>query len=626
MKNPIQKYLAWILSAIMLFAGFGTPQVAFADQSKSMIQGEFIIALENDGNGDISIRSVEGSNHDQVFKANGFNIKGALHNPSIANNKGINMQQQKADVLRTMGYVYLLDYKGKYTSYSQAEAAIRKTLQGKGIKIKYIEPNYRLYATGDYRAAMHTSQQWHYNMIKAPEAWQVTQGYSAVKIAVLDTGIDHNHPSLKNFVNTSLAKNFTSESLTDTMDRQGHGTHVAGTIASYGVVSGVMKNASLIPVKVLGDDGSGTLYGIEQGILYASEMGADVINMSLGGGGYAQSMADACRVAHQRGTVVVAATGNDGAGTVSYPGAYPYVIGVGSVTETKVRSSFSNYGTGLDIMAPGSNIYSTSPGAQYKVLSGTSMATPHVAGVCGLIRSVNKQLSAQQVEEIIKSTAQPAGSSNQYGSGIVNAYQAVLKARGDDLPVDKKTTVTASVDKNTLYVGERVTATATVKDSYGAVLPGATVSWQLTKPNGTSQQVNAVTGANGTATYTYTATTQDTIGLYQLKADVTLSGYQSSTASTQFEIAKEASEVTVTGYSFAERTRWISSYYGYRLYNTSAKIYIHLSDGTKYLHGKETASSWSAYPSIRKTISGEAVANSTGEYISYSLSINIAPR
>lgn len=620
--------ISWLLAIALVFMGVVTPQVAFAAPSNSVMPGEMIIAVENNGNGGISMSATGAEKSAAALSVKGFKIKSSLHGGSATANKGIGIQSQrmKQNVINTMGYVYLVDYRDGYSSYDQAEKALRKQLQEQGLKVKYIEPNYRLKALGIVKPAVHTSQQWHYNMIKAPEAWNVTQGSSAVKIAVLDTGIDNNHASLRNFVNMSLAKNFTSDATSDTMDRQGHGTHVAGTIASYGVVSGVMKNATLVPVKVLGDDGSGSLYGIEQGILYAAEIGADVINMSLGGGGYAQSMADACKTASQSGTVVVAATGNDGQSTVSYPGAYPYVIGVGSVSENRYRSSFSNYGTGLDVMAPGDKIYSTYPNNQYKILSGTSMATPHVAGVCGLIRSVNKSLTPQQVEDILKTTAQSAGSSYEYGSGIVNAHAAVLKAGGDETPVDKKITATVGLSKTTVYRGESVTATATVKDQNGAALSGATVAWTVTRADGSTATASGQTNASGVATYTYTASSSDSLGSYQVQAQVSMTGYTGATASGSFTLKAASNVVTVTGYSYTNLKRSTSYYYGYTLYKTSATIYINLSDGTNYLHGTVSSTSWYGYPTISKTISGNAKAASTGQYIPYNLTISISPR
>src|SRR5690606_2525953 len=123
---------------------------------------------------------------------------------------------------------------------------------------------------------------------------------------------------------------------------------------------------TLIPVKVLGDNGSGSVYGIIEGILHAANVGADVINMSLGGGGYVQAFDNACQTAMSKGVIIVAASGNEYSSRISYPAAYDGVIAVGAVDSNRNRASFSNYGTGLDVMAPGVNVYSTVPNNGYQ--------------------------------------------------------------------------------------------------------------------------------------------------------------------------------------------------------------------------------------------------------------------
>jgi len=342
----------------------------------------------------------------------------------------------KDEMLETMGSIFLVKYnKDLYTNNIDAISNLKAKLQEKGFDIKYIEPNYKVslldnenvYGQQALNATYPTNsnQAWHYNMINVQTAWNITTGSSNVKIAVLDTGIDYNHSSLANFVDMTLARTYEGSSV---FDGQGHGTHVSGTIASYGQVSGVMRNAKIVPIKVLDDNGYGSTYNIQQGIIYAAECGVDVINMSLGGGGYSQAMYDACQYAVNNNVVVVAASGNSGTGTVSYPARYDNVIAVGSVNSNRARSSFSQYGTGLNIMAPGNQIYSTVPNNKFGYNSGTSMATPHVAGVVGLMRSANGTLSVAQIRTIISQTAQYAGPQNQYGSGIIDAGAAVTSA------------------------------------------------------------------------------------------------------------------------------------------------------------------------------------------------------
>jgi subtilisin family serine protease len=196
----------------------------------------------------------------------------------------------------------------------------------------------------------------------------------------------------------------------------GHGTHVAGTIAAekndFGV-TGVAYNAKIMPVKVLDAGGFGTWSNVAAGIKYAADNGANVINLSLGGG-YSAEVADAVKYATEKGSVVVMAAGNASSSQPGFPAnlANQWGVAVGAVDNTNKMASFSNKAgtTTLDyIVAPGANIYSTNPNNQYKSLSGTSMATPHVAGVAALILSANSNLTAAEVEEILTATANPTG-------------------------------------------------------------------------------------------------------------------------------------------------------------------------------------------------------------------------
>jgi len=534
-----------LLLVLTMFTG-----VSFANQpenagkgNQDFVEGELIVSVEpkQKGNSDSTIQSADSlTGQDDALKAKGFSIIDTLHVEDTSVKPLLNKNFNKK-VVEKMGLVYLVKYSpDQFKSSNMAIKELRKELMDLGFKVRYISENYKMMAIEGTATiqAVHQNQKWHYDMIKAPQAWTVTNGSSAVKIAVLDTGIDHNHPSLANFVNTSLGRTFVGGT---TMDVQGHGTHVAGTIASYGSVSGVMQNATLIPVKVLGDDGSGSLYGITQGILYAANIDADVINMSLGGGGYNQSMDEAVQTATSQGTIVVAASGNDGASSISYPAAYSSVIAVGSVTSNRTRSSFSNYGSGLELMAPGSNIYSTYPNSRYTSLSGTSMATPHVAGVAGLIRAANPNISVSQARQILRDTAQEAGSSTQYGYGIVDAHAAVVAASGGGgttppPPSSTETVTTVSTNYSYYYRGETIYVTSTVKDSNGAALSNAAVNFKITRPNGTTVTSTATTNSSGVATWSIGTNYYTATGTYKLDATASKSGYSSSTGSTTFRV------------------------------------------------------------------------------------------
>ncbi|WP_425448710.1 S8 family serine peptidase [Dethiothermospora halolimnae] len=537
----MKKLLSILLVLLMVLS---TVSFANTDETSSVttsgdtnfVEGELIISVDSSR---YSIQSTTDTLSTTLEK-NGFKVADYLLD--LGNEKGVQVMSNELKTLarEKMGDVYLVEYPEDYNSVNGAIDKLKEVLRDSGISVRYIEPNYTVYALEDdiTTNAVHSNQQWQYDMIKAPEAWTITNGSSYTKMAVLDTGIDHNHQSLENFVNTSLGRNFVGGSTT--MDGHGHGTHVSGTIASYGVVSGVMQNATLIPVKVLSDSGSGSSYGIQQGILYAAEIGADVINMSLGGGGYSQATDEACQTAVQSGTIVVAASGNDGTASVSYPAAYSSVIAVGSVTSNETRSYFSNYGEGLDVVAPGSNIYSTYPGNSYNTLSGTSMASPHVAGVCGLMRAADPNISVAEVQNILKDTAQYAGSSYEYGSGIVNAYEAVLEVDGGSTPPppeDDKTYTSVTTNYSYYYRGEDVVITATVEDENNNALSGATVEFTVTRPNGTTVSESVETNSNGEAVWTIGSSYSTSLGTYDVEAVASKSGYESSTGTTSFSFS-----------------------------------------------------------------------------------------
>lgn len=440
MKRSLKLMNRVVLFLAVFIGGFVFSGQAFAESASNSnspfeyIKGQLVVSIDAHSH----LESMQRADHTMLtsdqLEQSGFQVVDSLLD-SIQSDPAQTMRNDfKLDVVDNMGLVYLIEYpESKYKNVDEAKEELEITLKDLGLDVRYVQGNYTMYAletAPELRSptAIHPDQEWNYDMIKAPEAWEITPDSNNTRIAVLDTGIDHNHPSLSDFVHTSLGKSFVDD---DPSDRNGHGTHVAGTVASYGDVSGVMENATLIPVKVLGDDGSGSMYGIQQGITYAASIDADVINMSLGGGGYDRGMDEAIQVANSQGSIVVAASGNDGAESISYPAAYSGSVAVGSVTSSQTRSSFSNYGPELDVMAPGSDIYSTLPNNQYGTLSGTSMATPHVAGVMGLIRSANPDTSVDDARTILNNTAQTVGSELEYGHGIVDAFAAVQEATSD---------------------------------------------------------------------------------------------------------------------------------------------------------------------------------------------------
>jgi subtilisin family serine protease len=226
---------------------------------------------------------------------------------------------------------------------------------------------------------------WGVQRVRGPAAWQNTMG-RGVRVAVIDTGIDTTHPELVGQVDGGYSAITKSEAQSAYQDDNGHGTHVAGTIAAKrddrGVV-GVAPEARLYAVKVLDADGSGNLSDVIDGIVWAASNDIQVANMSLGAPFGSETMRRALRFATGRGTIIVAAAGNSGA-AVGYPGAYPEAIAVSAADSDDHLAAFSSRGPEVDFIAPGVDIVSSKMGGGFASYSGTSMAAPHVAGIVAL--------------------------------------------------------------------------------------------------------------------------------------------------------------------------------------------------------------------------------------------------
>lgn len=300
--------------------------------------------------------------------------------------------------------------------------------------VRYAEPDYTLKAFFTPNDTDYASRQWDMGKMACPAAWDVTKGATTVKVAVLDTGMDMNHGDLASKV--ALTKNFTSSS-TSVQDGHGHGTHCCGTVAAVTNnakgVAGVGFNTSLLVGKVLSDSGSGSLSWVASGVSWAKTNGAKVVSMSLGGPYSSNTLRDAIDSAWAAGVVVVAAAGNSNSSSMSYPGAYTNSIGVAATDSSDRRASFSNFGTWVDVAAPGVSIYSTYKRAtgsttdRYAYMSGTSMACPHVAGLAALVWATPHGTTAANVRARIENNCDPATSdaSKPIGRGRVNAYKAV---------------------------------------------------------------------------------------------------------------------------------------------------------------------------------------------------------
>jgi serine protease len=335
--------------------------------------------------------------------------------------------------------------------------------------------------------------------IRMEEAWQITNGSSNVVVAVIDTGVAYedfpipkyeldkvkggvkNYQKAPDLAGTSFWQNedeIAGNSIDDDgndfvddvngwdfvnddahpNDNSGHGTHVTGTIAQAtdnGLgVAGIAFNTTIMPIKVLNYAGGGTDFGVAQGIYYAVNNGAEVINLSLGGDDPSTILATAVADAYNNGVVVVAASGNDGTESVDYPAAYDdYVIAVGATRYDETRASYSDYGSSLDLVAPGGDVYvdqnedgyadgvlqqTFKPYVKplkadptdwgYYFFDGTSMATPHVSGVAALLLAQDSTLTPDQIRDALESTAEDLGASGRddfYGWGLIDAKAAL---------------------------------------------------------------------------------------------------------------------------------------------------------------------------------------------------------
>ena len=269
-------------------------------------------------------------------------------------------------------------------------------------------------------------------MIKAKSIWPEAQKGAGVRIAVIDSGCDINHESLKN--NIAGVRNFTDEDKKNpniVVDRVGHGTHVIGTICANGSnVTGVAPDAQIYVLKAINRTGTGKLSWVVNAIKYAIELKVDIISMSLGISENSAKLEKAIKDAVNNNIAVVCAAGNEGDGNsdsfeYSYPAAYIDVISVGAVDKKGVPARFTNSNTTIDLVAPGVDILSTYPNNKFAVLSGTSMATPHVTGSLALLKNwsrneFQRDLSQEELyAQLIKHTKVLEYSRTIQGNGLI---------------------------------------------------------------------------------------------------------------------------------------------------------------------------------------------------------------
>ncbi|GAA0199427.1 hypothetical protein GCM10009000_011860 [Halobacterium noricense] len=286
----------------------------------------------------------------------------------------------------------------------------------KNSSVRYVEENGQMHALAD-------SVPWGVDRVDAEVAHSSGYTGAGADIAILDTGIDSDHPDLDN---VGYGRGF---GYSTWEDGNGHGTHCAGIAAAENDgqgIKGVAPDATLHAGKVLSDSGSGSFSDIAAGVEWTADQGFDVASMSLGASSGSYTLQDACNYANNSGVFVVAAAGNSGPCSycVGYPAAYSSVVAVSSTNSSDNLSSFSSTGPEVELAAPGSSIYSTYPGGGYDTLSGTSMACPHVAGAAGVLMAAGYSNSGARSQ--LKNTAENIGlSSNESGSGLLDVASAL---------------------------------------------------------------------------------------------------------------------------------------------------------------------------------------------------------
>ncbi|MDX1653285.1 MAG: S8 family serine peptidase [Brumimicrobium sp.] len=339
-----------------------------------------------------------------------------------------------------------------------------------------------------------TNNQWHLFQIESENAWGISTGNANVVVAVTDNAINVDHPDL---VNKMVAGRDVAENDSDPRPCGGndgfHGSHVSGIVGAetdnnLGVAS-IGWNVSIMPVKI-GRCSDGALIAGYEGIEWAANNGADVINMSWGGGGSSQYGQNICNYAWNQGCILIAAAGNNNQSTQFYPAAYNNVVAVASTNQNDQKSSFSQYGSWIDISAPGSSILSTNQGTGYQTTSGTSMASPLVAGLVGLMKSHALNATNTDIINCLYSgadniDAQNSGYIGQLGAGRINAHNSMVCASGFSAQIDAA--ITAVITPVSNICSNNFTPEVELRNYGSNTLTSVTISYEW---NGNLQTYN----------------------------------------------------------------------------------------------------------------------------------------
>jgi thermitase len=333
---------------------------------------------------------------------------------------------------------------GTYRVKVNSRLSVREAIQQVRAlgEVAYAEPNYvyRALGTSTPNDAIYSAQ-WAPAKVQADQAWSLWAPKAGVVVAILDTGVKTDHADLSGKILRNSAGNVVGYDYVnndaDASDDNGHGTHCAGITAAQsnngiGIagIAGEGAATKIMPVKVLAANGSGYLSQVASGVTYAADNGAKVISLSLGGPASSITLQNAIAYAWSKGCVVVAAAGNEGVSNKSYPAAYANVISVASTGSTDTLSSFSNWGDWVTVAAPGESMASTYHDGGYVYMSGTSMATPVVAGEVALLASQNPTLTNTALRSLVVANTDPVVSyaGRTISGGRINVLRALQAA------------------------------------------------------------------------------------------------------------------------------------------------------------------------------------------------------
>jgi thermitase len=396
-------------------------------------------------------------------------------------------------------------------------------------------PNDPYYGTAYASSHNGNIDQWGPAAVSAPAAWSVTLGSSSIVIAIVDTGVDDSHPDL-------ASKIVGEYSYVGTLkDGFGHGTHVAGIAAgatnnNVGV-AGMCPNCGILSVKVLNDQGSGYMSDVASGIIYAASHGARVISLSLGGSSRSETLHSALDYALANNALPVCAMGNDGSASNTPEPAYWHdCLSVVATDQNGAKASFSNYGVKANVAAPGVAILSTMPtypvtlttkygySMNYDALSGTSMATPMISGIAGLVMSQNPSLTPRQVAGIIMASSGDGISwASNLAFGVVDAYKAVSSAVHSDYsaPLPNMLSPAQGATVSGLVTVQAAPLDNTTAHHVDFVRNGTRFMQVLTGASGTSgKSKTAVTTQPWTATWPSTTIFNGTLGITVFAVDI----------------------------------------------------------------------------------------------------------